>query len=288
MRRMNPRPSVRMFALALAVAFPLPASLRAQGAEKPAVVEPPAKAAPAKDDYQAYKGHAIREVLTLEKDGSGKAKAKLDGAKLEAVLDDLGSHARNYPPTFRDDRERRLAERDLKDLSKMFSLLLDPKRESADVELLLLAGQAEAMGHNLDLAGASDRAVGYFERLLKLSPDHALGHLHYGMHLAGTAKGQKDGIVHLEKAAALGVVLAHRGLGIAHLILGDRGKSAAHLKQWLAKNPTDEASKRMLEAIESGAKIESVDGPAPADGKKPVEPKPSEPKPADAKPAGKT
>ena len=130
--------------------------------------------------------------------------ATFDGPALHSYLVHLGQFAANYPPKFRSKDDRARAERHVDAVSKMLQITW-PKdswdQESAGEEdsqrycnFMLLAGRLESMGHNLDRSKSAERAIDYFDRILAIDADHGPANLHYGMFLAGTARGQKKAL----------------------------------------------------------------------------------------------
>ncbi|HEX5054577.1 MAG TPA: hypothetical protein VFZ65_22565 [Planctomycetota bacterium] len=221
---------------------------------RPAEAKPgDAKPADAKPtEYVPYPGHDVPAAFGVSAREQGGRRATIDGKKLTVMLESLESHARNYPPVFRDPDERKLAERDTAAASKLLATILRDKTKDAAPGLLLLAGRVEAVAHNLDLPGAAERADDYFGRILQKDPEHALANLRYGMHLAGRTGGQKDAVPLLEKAAKRGHDEALRGLGICWLILEDRPKALESLRAYAAKHPDDADTANLITAIESG------------------------------------
>jgi tetratricopeptide (TPR) repeat protein len=221
------------------------------------------------DRYVPYEAQDVRAVFEVKKGTDGKAHASIRIGELRKLVDRLGEYARNHPVRFRSPAEKALAIKDAQAASKVLAPMLAGAQPDAKLppNLLLAAGDLEAIAHNLDIEGSAERATAFYERLLKQDPEHALGNLNYGMFLAGTATRGKDAIPFLEKAAAAGQVLAHRGLGVVHLTLDDKTKALEHLRKWSAANPDDAETKEMIAAIESGAPIEHKRGPVPGDGK---------------------
>ena len=118
-----------------------------------------------------------------------------------------------------------------------------------------------SVSHNLDIEGATQKAVDAFERLLDKDPENAKGHYHYGVFLAGTTTMTKKSLPHLEKALKLGVGNAEYSLGLAYLLLGNNAEALRYLQAFLARHPDDAATKNMVEAIEAG-QVEPMQGPA--------------------------
>jgi tetratricopeptide (TPR) repeat protein len=202
--------------------------------------------------YVEYGDYDARKCLKVAKAVDGKE--SLDLKCVDGIMDDLAKRAKGFPPGFRSKKEQERAERDVKMLSAMFAPIA--AKDDAEVEILLRAGFLNSMGHNLDIEGAGEKAINYFERLLKKEPDHVKGNYLYGIFLAATATKQKESVKYLEKAYQLGVVDAAYTLGLVHLILGDKHKSLEYFEAYVRGNPDDEFAKSMIERIKSG-KVEA-------------------------------
>jgi len=198
--------------------------------------------------YVEYGDYDARKCLKIAKAGDGKE--SLDLKCVDGIMDDLAKRAKGFPPQFRSKKELGRAERDV----KMLSAIFDPiaAKDDAEVEILLRAGFLNSMGHNLDIAGSAEKAINYFERLLKKEPDHVKGNYLYGIFLAATATKQKESVKYLEKAYQLGIVDAAYTLGLVHLILGDKNKSLEYFEAYVRSKPDDEMAKSMIERIKSG------------------------------------
>ncbi|MBI4756335.1 MAG: tetratricopeptide repeat protein [Betaproteobacteria bacterium] len=187
-------------------------------------------------------------LLVVSETPAGK-KRGIDVAYLDAMLSDLASHAMRYPPRFDSIEDRQRAARDVTALSGMLEVLAnDP---AANPELLVRLGMLHSMGHNLDLAGAAQKASVTFQRLLSASPSHPRGNYRYGMFLAGTDRA-KEAIPYLEKALAAGVPEAAYTLGMAHLSLGNTEKALIHLDDYHRRHPGDADAAKFVEALRGG------------------------------------
>ena len=198
--------------------------------------------------YVEYGDYDARKCLKVAKAEDGKE--SLDLKCVDGIMDDLAKRAKGFPPQFRSKKEQERAERDVKMLSAMFAPIA--AKDDAEVEILLRAGFLNSMGHNLDIEGSAEKAINYFERLLKKEPDHVKGNYLYGIFLAATAAKQKESVKYLEKAYRLGVEDAAYTLGLVHLILGDKQKSLEYFEAYVRSHPDDERSKSMIERIKSG------------------------------------
>jgi len=260
--------------LAPLLALWLPPIVRPVVAQEPGTAPAPAAKQVAIPKGPAYREHDLRAVITLRKDGE-KHSASIDANRLQSIVDDLEAHARCYPPTFDTKEERALAQREAETLGKLLATLLQPTEggKEAAPALLFLAARIEATGHNLDVKGASNRAIGYFERLLAAEPKHVAGNWHFGAFWSGTAKGQTRALPYLEKAIELGETRAHYTLAVTYVLLDEHDKAKVQLRVYLDKHPGDAGARKMLEALDApGLKVErKVNG-------KPSEPPKDNPK----------
>ena len=222
--------------------------------ESEPALAPKAKAAPRANPhaYVPYRGHDLAAVVKLAGNGDEHA-FRIDGALLEAVVDDLFAHARSYPTSFGDDAEKAIAVGEVEALSEVLAIAIGEAAQGEDLPILVLAGQLEAVGHNLEVVGSTKRARSYFERILKADPKHHDAHLHFGMHLVGIRGGAKEALPHLRLAHEHGHGVALRGIGLAHLMLGERDQAIACLREWLANNEGDVGVARWIDALSHGA-----------------------------------
>ncbi len=132
----------------------------------------------------------------------------------------------------------------------IFDVPLEP--QPTDPGLLLDAGFAYAMGHNLDLPGSAKKAIETFDALLREHPDHALGNTRYGAFLASTARSQENSVPYLEAAAELGIADALYPLGVVHVSQGRAQRGLAYLGECLERHPESERTRGMIQAIRAG------------------------------------
>lgn len=238
---------------------PAPKAPRAeaeQGSGTPAATRAARDAAKAANPH-AYVPFRAHDLATIARLGGPPERrtVTLEGAALHAFVDDLFRHARSYPPSFADDEEKAVATREAKALGEVLEIAIGNPDADVDHRLLLDAARLEVCAHNLDVAGAATRARRYFERILAKDAEHAEAHLHFGMHLVGLPGGAKDAVPHLEFARDHGQKVALRGLGLAHVMLGDRAKAIACFRAWAKEFEGDVGTARMIEALENGAEI---------------------------------
>lgn len=205
---------------------------------------------------RAYGNYDLKRLLTVSETPSGR-KYGFDGAYLDQMLSDLSAHAKNYPPQFDTPQDRQRATQDVRALSGMLDTLINVP--APNPELLVRAGYVNSIGHNLDVAGAAEKAGSIFQRLLTASPSHPRGNFLYGTFLAGVGK-PKEALPYLEQALAVGVTDAAYALGMAYLTLGDKGQALKNLEEYKRRKPGDKNVDKVIDAIRHG-KIEFKRGP---------------------------
>lgn len=198
-----------------------------------------------------YGRYDPQRLLTVRETPAGKQYG-FDAAYADQMLNDLASHAKNYPPQFDTPPDRQRAVRDVQVLAGMLDRLIDVPQPQPG--LLLRAAFAHSMGHNLDIAGEGDKAKAVFLRLLALQPDDPRANYQYGTFLGGVGQ-PREALPYLEKALALGVEDAAYGLGMAYVSLGERELALKHLEDYQRRKPGDASMEPLIEAIRHG-KIE--------------------------------
>ena len=195
-----------------------------------------------------YGNYDPKRMLGTAETSAGK-KHSLDAIYLDQMLNDLASHAKNYPARFDTPQDRQRAVQDVKVLSGMLDILINGPNPNP--ELLLRAGFLNSMGHNLDIAGSADKANAIFQRLLTAMPSHPRGNYMYGTFLAGAGK-PKESLPYLDKALEAGVAEAAYASGMSYLALGDKAKALDSLADYKRHNPGDGNVDKLMDAIRSG------------------------------------
>jgi tetratricopeptide (TPR) repeat protein len=195
-----------------------------------------------------YGNYDPRRMLTTTETPSGKRHG-IDMPYLDQMLNDLASHARNYPPNFDTEQDRQRAASDAGMLSGMLDILVNGPNPNP--EILFRAALVNGIAHNLKIPGAAEKASSIYQRLLAISPDHPKTNHSYGMFLAGTAR-LRESIPYLEKALAAGTVDAAYSLGMVHLSLGDKARALEYLETYKARAPAGADVSKVIEAIQSG------------------------------------
>lgn len=187
-----------------------------------------------------------RQIVTERGPGGRPA---VDAAYLDRMLGALEQHARNYPPVFDSEADRRRAVEDAKTLSFMLDMLV--KGPAPIPDLLFRAADLHTMAHNLGIDGEAAKADASYKALLALTPNDARTRFAFGAFLGNSAR-PAEALPHLEKAARGGIVEAHYAMGISYLGLGDAKKAVQQLELYRARRPDDASVGQLIEGIRSG------------------------------------
>lgn len=198
-----------------------------------------------------YGSYDPKKLLTVTEKPSGKEYG-FNTAYLDEILNDLSAHAKNYPPQFDTPQDKQRATQDVTALSGMLATLTDVP--IPNLELLLRTGYLNSIGHNLEIAGAADKANSIFQRLLAASPSDPRGNYMYGTFLAGLGK-SKEALPYLEKALSVGVADAAYAIGMTYLALGEKEPALRSLEDYKHRKPSDTNVEKLIDAIRNG-KIE--------------------------------
>ena len=107
------------------------------------------------------------------------------------------------------------------------------------------------MGHNLDIAGAAEKASMIFQTLLIASPSDSRANYMYGAFLAGAGK-SREALHYLKKAFSAGVIDAAYSLGMTQLTLGNKQKALEFLEAYQKHKPDDEKLPKLIDEIRNG------------------------------------
>jgi len=195
-----------------------------------------------------YGSYDLKRLLTVSETPSGK-KRGFDVAYLDQMLNDLSAHAKNYPPQFDTPQDRQRATQDVKAVSGMLDILIDVPNPNP--ELLARAAYVNSMGHNLDIAGAGEKANSIFLRLLAVAPSDPRGNYMYGTFLANVGK-PREALPYLERALAASVSDAAYTIGMTYLSLGDKEQALKNLEDYKRRKPSDGNVEKLIDAIRNG------------------------------------
>ncbi len=174
----------------------------------------------------------------------------IDVTDIDKRLATLDAHARHYPITYTDRRERRAAEEDAKQLVK--DLDQYAAAPNASFEVLMRAMHANQLARNLDVGNESALKAGvYIQRALALNPTDAEANFWYGTILA-EGGGMKEAIPYLTKAIKGGYSEAYLGLANAYLSLEKRPQAVTTLEQYKAVATDKTQAETVLDAVRNG------------------------------------
>lgn len=181
-----------------------------------------------------------KDALKIRVLEDGTQQPYVDFSVIDEVTDMIAAHAREYPPNFKNKKERRQVENELRATLSILETLLE--NDPGNPDLLLRAGYLHSMGHNLDFSESADKAVRVFEEYLEIEPDSPRGNYLFGMFLSSTAKYNKQGTVYLEKALELGVEDAKYTLGLNYLKAGKTEQGVQFLEEYAEDHPDSRAA----------------------------------------------
>lgn len=190
---------------------------------------------------QEYGHFDLSKVMEVsEKDG--QFRAEISFSYLDRVLQDLQSHAMDYPPRFDSVKDRKRAEADVRKLDLMLGVVL---KQEGSPDLLWRAAQLSTMAYALDMPGAAQRAEALFAQLLELKPKDGRAEYRFGLFLA--SKGEPERAkMHLEKALTLGMMEAEFSLGQVLRGMGQHEEAQRYLNHYHVTHPDDERVASLL------------------------------------------
>jgi tetratricopeptide (TPR) repeat protein len=176
-----------------------------------------------------------------------------DLAKLQAVAD-------SYPPAVRTPAERSSTEA----LWKSVEARLLQAPHGFETELKL--GNLYRMGHNLDVAGAWDKAVAHLNEAARLKPDSPLPLTMLGAHYSGSGHAA-DAVAPLQRALTLSgdkpAPAVYANLAFAYYQLGESEKVVRYATAYLKTDPDSSTMKLLKErseaALHGGPKPKKVE-----------------------------
>ena len=195
-----------------------------------------------------YGNYDLRKGLVEQPTPAGPRPA-IDLAYLDRMIDDIASHAKNYPPVFDSQEDKDRATRDVRVLATSLAKAAEPA--DADPEIVLRAAFVHALAHNLETEGAGEKAEALYKRLMAAHPESGRTNYLYGSFLAGSSR-FKESLPPLERAAKIGVPDAFYSLGMVQLSLGNRKKAVDYLDQYRARVRDDGSIARLIDLIRSG------------------------------------
>jgi tetratricopeptide (TPR) repeat protein len=195
-----------------------------------------------------YGHYDSKRILAVSETPSGKTYG-IEVKYLDQMLNDLGFHAKNYPPQFDTPQDKQRAIQDITMLSGMLDILVNGPNPNPEV--LLRAGFLNSLGFNLDIPGSAEKTTSIFQKLFAISPSEPRANYIYGTFLASTTR-FKEAIPYLKTALAAGAKDADYALGMTYLALGDKKKALENLEAYRQRSPNDGSIIRLVDALRSG------------------------------------
>jgi TolA-binding protein len=195
--------------------------------------------------FAAPYGQYDLKSLVIQKDG----KTTFDVQKFGQILGDLDIHAAQYPPKFDSKSDQERATRDAAMLSNMMDVLVDAPNPNPD--LLLRTAFLNSIAHNLDVAGAAQKASAQYKQFLVMYPTDPKANYLYGLFLVGSGN-PKESIAPLSVAQKAGMAPAEFALGFAYLSLGEQKTALSYFESYQRKVPSDTRVAELIGAVKAG------------------------------------
>lgn len=176
---------------------------------------------------------------------------QLNIGELDDLIGYLVEKAGNYPPRFADQRERRQAATETKQMiDALDQLVVQP---NASFELLMRAVQLNQVARNLDIGAQSAVKAGvYMRRAIALNPEDAAANYWYGTMLT-EGGGFKEGIPYLNRAAQNGYKKAYLALAQAYLHINQRPEALSALESYRIAEPERQvAATTLIDQVRAG------------------------------------
>lgn len=194
-------------------------------------------------------GHYNRKLLVTVSDTPAGKKYDFDTVYFDQILNDLSTHAVNYPPRFDTPQDKQRATQDVKALSGMLDILINVP--APNPAFLVRAGALNSIGHNLNIPNSAEKTHSAFHRLLAIQPADPQGNYLFGTFLGGSGK-PKEALPYLEKALSLGVTNAAYAIGMTYLSLGNKEAALRNLEDYKRRKPDDRNVSALIDAIRNG------------------------------------
>ena len=167
---------------------------------------------------------------------------------IDASLNSIAVHAKQYPLRFSSPDERDQVERELKKTINLLDRMI--VRYPNEPDLLYRQGLANAMGHNFDYPGCAEKAMAAFEKSIELAPENQRTLYEYGVFLSGTTLFDK-GVPYLQKAIHFGEDRAHFTLAYIYILKHEPDKARVELEAHLKAYPGEPNGQKMLKELDS-------------------------------------
>jgi tetratricopeptide (TPR) repeat protein len=183
-------------------------------------------------------------------------KMYIDGQKVYAInfkalnyfLAEIGLHAANYPPTFKDQKEKDLIKYQLKTLLGMQKKAFTNMKN--DLNFLGRYGYSLAMAYNLDMLNSASEVASVFEKALAINQDNPEINYLYGEFLYHAGLPEKS-IPHLKKAIDGGIKQAKWCLALIYSSNKATQSMAIELfKEYMQDFPNTQSAKQAKKLVE--------------------------------------
>lgn len=189
------------------------------------------------------------DQLVYAKQGNSKPEYGINLKVMDTAIEQLKSHAGNYPPQFDNQADQKEAVQDVLKLNHVLTVINHGKEISTS--LLLRQAEVNSIGHNLDIPEAAGLADQLFQQVLKQEPENINANYLFGTFLGNTGRA-RDALPYLHKAKAGHSHEARYSLGIAYLMLGDKEQALNELKAYRTGMSDTAEVDKLINAIETG------------------------------------
>lgn len=186
-----------------------------------------------------YGHYHLERLVAIDK---AQARSQIDFAYLDSWLADLAAHTLAVPSGFDSRNERRRAIADVQALESIVGLAV---LELGTTALLKRCAMLAAIGYQLGVGGAAQRAELAFNRWLLQSPEDGDALYRYGQFLLASGH-HKRATFYLDKAFGYGVLEAELPLAMALLRSGEPQQADEHLRHYRLTHPDHPLSESML------------------------------------------
>ena len=151
--------------------------------------------------YAAQAQYSMEDILFSKKENNRQVYG-INVEVLDYFINKIGVHSANYPPSFKDKKERNAIELELK---KLILIMKEPAEESQNknIGFLIRYGLVLSMAHNLDFPDSGKEASIIFEQALAIDKNNSKANYFYGEFLYSSAQGEKS-IPYLKRAINAG------------------------------------------------------------------------------------
>jgi tetratricopeptide (TPR) repeat protein len=195
------------------------------------------------------KSYGDYDILKVLKKTDNPPGGSVDLVYVDAIMDDLRTHADSYPTRFDSAADQAKAKRDVLGLIGILDVLA--KAPDVHVNVLIRLGVLGHIGYNLEIPDIGSSAQLYFAKALTLQPEHPLANYRMGLFLAQSNQ-MPMAVNFFENAKRLGYKSALYSLGLAYMSLKQTDKALENLTAYQALYPNDPNVPKFIKAIKQG------------------------------------